>query len=88
MLPSERLLFSPLGRATENTCVLHCHFPVLEEGIDGIAGLMGLYQFRAVAIVHEAFIAEAAATIKDKDMRSSLRTKRSRYRLNFAVVEV
>jgi hypothetical protein len=61
---------------------------VLEEGIDGIAGLMGLYQFRAVAIVHAAFIAEAAATIKDKYMRSSLRTKRSRYRLGFAVVEV
>ena len=68
--------------------MLYCHLAMGKERIDGVAHLVGLHQFDAVAIVHAAFIAKTAVMIENEGVWRGLWTVGVRHRLRFPVVQV
>src|ERR1700752_662501 len=53
-----------------------------------IASVPRGYHFRAIAVVHTAFVAQLAFLVENKHVRCCLRTIRARNRLRFPVVKI
>src|SRR5260221_7887229 len=80
--------FFPLGRASEDAGVFYRHFAICQQSVNGVARVLGVDQFLAVAVVDAAFVAQFPLLIEDEDVRGGLWSVRAGNRLGFAVVGI
>src|SRR4029077_9031102 len=59
-----------------------------QQGVDGIARVLGLHLFDAVTVVDSPFVAQLALLIENEDVRRCLRTVGSSDGLRFPVVQI
>src|SRR5258708_37877072 len=72
-----RGFFFPLGRTAENASVFYGHFTVRKQSVDGIARVLRVHHFLAIAVVHAAFVAQFSVSVEDDDVRRGLRAVRA-----------
>ena len=83
-----RGFFFPLRRAPEDAGVFYGHFAICQQSVDGVARVLRVHHFFAIAVVHAAFVAQLAVFVEDEDVRRGLRAVGAGDRLRFTVVEV
>ncbi len=81
-------LLAPLRRAAEDAGVRHGYFAIGQQRLDGVARFVRLHHFFAIAVIHAAFVAQAAIAIEHENVRRRLRAVSARHRLRFAVIKV
>ena len=57
-----------------------------QQGVNGVAGVLGLDQRFALAVIDAAFVAKLSLLVENEDMRRGFRAIRARNSLRIAVV--
>src|SRR5258708_38914405 len=83
-----RGFFFPLGRTAEDASVFYGHFTFCQQSVDGIARVLSVHHFLAIAVVHVAFVPQFSVFVEDEDVRRGLRAVRAGNRLSLTVVEI